>query len=68
MFSIQFPRYSQHSPSSNPSLSIQRTNRRHIPNLNPTPLLPIRIKERRPQPALALRHSQPQPRTHCMKP
>jgi hypothetical protein len=49
-----------------PSLSIQRTNRRPIPNLNSAPLLLIRIRKRRPQPALTLRHSQPQP--HQMPP
>lgn len=48
------------------SFSVQRTHRRHIPNLNPTPLLHIRIVERRPQPALALRHRQPKP--HQMPP
>jgi len=48
------------------SLSIQRTHRRHITNLNPAPLLHIRIVERRSQPALTLRHSQPKP--HQMPP
>jgi hypothetical protein len=52
--------------SSTRSFSIQRTHRRHITNLNPTPLLHIRIVKRRPQPALALRHSQP--KTHQMPP
>ena len=48
------------------SFSIQRTHGWHIPNLNPTPLLHIRIVERRPQPALALGHRQPKP--HQMPP
>lgn len=48
------------------SFSVQRTHRRHIANLDPTPLLHIRIVERRPQPALALRHRQPKP--HQMPP
>jgi len=59
-------KHSPSTPSKTSLLSIQRANRRHIPHLNPTPLLPIRIKKRRLQPTLTLRHSQPQP--HQMPP
>lgn len=42
-------------------LRIQRTIRRHIIDLNTSPLLNIAIMKRRPQPTLTLRHRQPKP-------